>query len=190
MADDEPLIEQLASALARVPGASMREIAASAGVGRTTLHRAFGRRGALIEQVGRHVLAEWARLLDEAGIDDAPPGEALERLLAATLPLARVNALLLSEPAVYRATALTDEIERLDARLERFFARGQRAGVFRPDLPPRWLVYSVSSLLTAAWWAVQDEYVGARDAPRLLRATILEGIAGPAMRADDGAHGP
>ncbi len=190
MPDDTHLIDQLASALAREPGASMQEIATAAGVGRTTLHRAFGSRDALIEQVGRHVLAECARLFDEAGIDDAPPAEALERMLDATLPLARVHALLLSEPAVYRATALTADIERQDERLERFFARGQRAGVFRPDLPPRWLAYSIGSQLTAAWWAVHDGYVGARDAQRLLRATIVEGLAGPALRSGDDADRP
>lgn len=177
MADETQLSDTVARVLAREPGSSMQEIATAAGVSRTTLHRAFGDRETLVERVSEHVLADCARLFDAAGIDDAPVLEAFDRLLDATLTLAKAYALLFAEPHVYRITRLVEEIRTQDERFERYFARGQAAGAFRPDLPARWLVYSVGSQLTAVWWATDDGFVGTRDASRLIRATVLGGIA-------------
>lgn len=182
MMAEADLIARVADALARQPGGSMQEIAAAAGVGRTTLHRAFGSREALIEGVGRHVLAECARLFDAAGIDDAPADEVLDRLIAETVLLARVYALLFAEPAVYRATALQDDIAGQEQRFERFVVRCQAAGVLRLDVPPGWLANAIGAQLGGAWWAIQEGHVGVRDAPRLLRTTLFDGIAGAAAR--------
>jgi TetR/AcrR family transcriptional repressor of mexCD-oprJ operon len=170
------LLDAVALVLARQPGSSLQEIAEAAGVSRTTLHRAFGSREALTERVTEHVLADVERLFGEAGIDDAPVLEAFDRLLAQTLPLARAYALLFADE-VYRVPRLVEEIRAQDARFERFFVRGQRDGLFRAELPPRWLVYSVGSQLCAVWWAIEDGYVGSRDAARLVRATVLDGVA-------------
>ncbi|HEX3240821.1 MAG TPA: TetR/AcrR family transcriptional regulator [Solirubrobacterales bacterium] len=177
MTDEANLFDSVASALAREPGSSMQEIAAAAGVSRTTLHRAFGDRATLVERVSEHVLADCIRLFDEARIDEGPVLEAFDRLLEVPLPLAKAYALMLAEPGAYRIARLVEEIRTQEDRLEDFFVRGQADGLFRPDLPPRWLVYSVGSQLTALWWAVDDGFVGARDATRLLRATVLGGIA-------------
>lgn len=171
------LYDAVAAALARSPGSSMQEIATAAGVSRTTLHRAFGDRATLVERVSEHVLADCSRLFDAAGIDSAPVMDSFERLIEAPLPLAKAYAMLLAEPAAYGVPKLVDAIEELDDRFERFFARGQADGLFRPELPPRWLVYSFGSQLVALWWAVDDGFVAARETTRLLRATVLGGIA-------------
>ncbi|MDO8214084.1 TetR/AcrR family transcriptional regulator [Conexibacter sp. CPCC 206217] len=177
MADQTQLFDAVARVLARQPGSSMQEIASAAGISRTTLHRAFGDRETLVERLSEHVLADCERLFDAAGIDHAPVLEAFERLLDSTLAFAKAYALLFAEPYVYRVPRLVAEIETQDARLERFFARGQVEGAFRPDLPPRWLAYSVGAQLEAIWWAIDDGHVGPREAPRLVRATVLGGIA-------------
>jgi AcrR family transcriptional regulator len=177
MKDEPNLYDAVARVLAREPGSSMQEIATAAGISRTTLHRAFGDRETLVERVSEHVLAECARLFDEADIDRAQALEAFDRLLDSTVALALAYALLFAEPHVYRIPRLVEEIRTQDERFEHFFERGQKAGVFRPDLPARWLVYSVGSQLTAIWWAIDDGFVGPRDAQRLVRATVLGGIA-------------
>ncbi|MDW5598743.1 TetR/AcrR family transcriptional regulator [Conexibacter stalactiti] len=177
MPDETQLFDAVARVLARQPGSSMQEIAGAAGISRTTLHRAFGDRETLVERLSRHVLAECERAFDAAGIDDRPVLEAFDRLLDDALALAKGFALLFAEPYVYRVPALVEEIQLQDDRLTRFFERGQTAGAFRPDLPPRWLTYSVGAQLEAIWWTIEDGHVGAREAGRLLRATILGGIA-------------
>lgn len=177
MADDTQLYEAVSQVLARKPGSSMQEIATAASISRTTLHRAFGDRNALVEQISSRALEECERIFDDAGIDDAPVLEALERLLDATLAFARAYVLLFTDPHVSRVPALVERIERLDERLGHYFERGQSAGAFRPDLPPHWLAYSVGGQFEAMWWAITDGHVGQREARRLLRATVLGGIA-------------
>lgn len=179
MADDVHLYDPIARVLAREPGASMREIATAAGVSRTTLHRAFGDRETLVERISAHGLAECAELFDAARIDDGPVLEAFDHLLDNALIVAKAYALLFTEPYVYRVPRLVEEIQTQDERLARFFARGQAEGVFRPDLPPRWLVFSFGGQLEAVWWAIDEGHVGVRDASRLLRTTVLGGIAAP-----------
>jgi TetR/AcrR family transcriptional regulator, mexCD-oprJ operon repressor len=178
MPAEPALLDAVARTLAREPGASMQQIAAASGVSRTTLHRAFGDRDTLVERASAHVLAQIEELFDAAGIDDAPVPDAFDRLLDAALPFGRACALLFSEPVVYRVPLLVERIRAQDERLARFLGRGQTDGVFRPDLPPRWLAFSVTAQLEAAWWAVEEGHVGGRGAPRLLRATILDGLAG------------
>ncbi len=177
MPDETQLFDAVARVLARQPGSSMQEIATAAGISRTTLHRAFGDRETLVEKLSAQVLAECERAFDAAEIDSAPPMEAFDRLLEHALTLAKAYSLLFAEPHVYRVPRLVDEITEQETRLARFFERGQRAGQFRPDLPPQWLAYSVGAQLEAIWWAIEDGHVGARDAGRLLHATILGGIA-------------
>lgn len=180
--DRDQLLEAAANVLAKDFGASMQAIATGAGVGRTTLHRAFPSREALVEAVSERVLAECDAVFDEARIDDAPPADAFARLIDAAARLSRGYVLILGEPHVYRVPRLVDEIERQDARVERMVVRGQADGTFRADLPPRWIVYAFGSQLVALWWAVEEGYVGPRDAPRVLRATLLDGITPQAAR--------
>lgn len=175
--DRNDLIDAAAGAIARDPAMSMQEIAAAIGVSRTTLHRAFSTREALGEAVTEWALEECARHFDAAGIDDAPVLEAFERIAAAVAPVAMAHTFLFSEHQVYRVPRLAKAIEAQDERFERYFARGQAEGVFRAELPPRWLVFSVGAQFVAIWWAIQDGFVASREAPRLLRATVLGGLA-------------
>lgn len=170
------LLDAIAGALAHNLGASMQEIADSAGVSRTTLHRTFANRQALTEALAEHALAESNRVFDEAGIDDRPVAEAFEHLSASVIPLAVAYCLLWAEPPISQTPALAEAVEVQDDRFERFFARGQAEGYFRADLAPRWLVYSIGSQAMAAWFAVRAGFVGAREAPRLFRSTVLSGV--------------
>lgn len=174
--DRDQLLEAAATVLAKDFGASMQAIAAGAGVGRTTLHRAFPSREALIEAVSDKVLADCDAVFDAAGIDDAPPAEAFDRLMESAVKLSRGYVLILGEPHVYRVPRLVQEIEAQDARVERMVVRGQADGTFRADLPPRWIVYAFGSQLVGLWWAVEEGYVGERDAPRVFRSTLVGGV--------------
>lgn len=174
--DREQLFKDVANALTTNPGASTGEIAAAAKVSRATLHRVFGSRDELTESVYGWLLERCDAVFDAAGIDEGPVLPAFERLVDDSYPIAQSYWLLVATPQLEKVPELKDAIEDQDLRLERFFARGQADGDFRPDLPARWLAYSLGSQVMSAWYLVDEGYAGARDVPRLIRIAILEGV--------------
>lgn len=178
---EDQLLTAVATALAGNLGASMQEIADEAGIGRTTLHRRFPSRQTLTDAVARHALDEADRIMSACGMDDRPAPEVLDRLAAEVLPLALTYALLWAEPPITERTPLEAEVEQLDDRFERFAARGQVDGHLRPDVPARWIVYSLGSQALAVWWAVRAGFVGVREAERLFADTALDGLRGPTV---------
>ena len=175
--DREQLFRDVANALTSNPGASTGEIAAAAKVSRATLHRVFGNRESLQEDVYGWMLLKCDEVFDAAGIDTGPVLPAFERLVEDSYPLAQSWWLLIASPSLEKIPALGGMIEAQDRRLDSFFTRGQAEGVFRPDLPPRWLVYSMGSQVMSAWYLVDEGLAGARDVPRIVRIATLEGIA-------------
>jgi len=191
----EKLFGDVANALTANHGASTGEIAAAAGVSRATLHRVFGSRDALVEEVYGWLLERCDRRLDAAGVDPAegepdrldPVLEVFDRLIDDSYPLAQSLWLLIATPRLEQNPELLARLEAQDLRFEKLFRRGQRDGVFRADLPARWLAYSLGSQVMSAWYLVDDGYAGAKDVPRLVRAAILDGVrAAPEERGGEG----
>ncbi len=174
--DREQLFRDVANALTTNPGASTGEIAAAASVSRATLHRVFGNRDSLQEDVYGWMLLKCDEVFDAAGIDDGPILPAFERLVEDSYPLAQSWWLLIASPRLEKIPALAEAIERQDERLDDFFTRGQAEGVFRPDLPPRWLAYSMGAQVMSAWYLVDEGLAGAREVPRMVRIATLDGI--------------
>ncbi len=197
-AEREQLFDDVAAALTADHSASTAEIAAAAGVSRATLHRVFGNREKLVETIYGWLLDSCAAHFDRAGVDPAgeagvasgpdpadEPGaasdldpvlEVFDRLIEDSYPLAQSLWLLIATPSLGENRRLLDRLEEQDLRLERLFVRGQADGVFRRDLPARWLAYSLGAQVISAWYLVDDGYAGARDVPRLVRAAILDGV--------------
>lgn len=174
--DREQLFRDVANALTANHGASTGEIAAAAKVSRATLHRTFGSRDELVEAVYSWLLGQCDEVFDAAGIDDGPVMPAFDRLIDDSYPLAQSYWLLIASPSLEKVPELNEKIEAQDLRLEKFFMRGQAEGDFRPDLPPRWLGYSLGAQVMSAWYLVDEGFAGAKDVPRLVRSAILEGI--------------
>lgn len=181
--DRDSLLDAAARVLAANPGAPTQRIAEGAGISRATLHRAFSTRETLVEAVCDRMLDRLRGALDAAGVDGDDVAGAFDRLTDATPVLGLVFAVLFVEPGAYGIPRVVDEIEEQDKRLEALFARGQAAGTFRTELPPRWLTYSFSSQAIAAWWAIDEGFVAPREAPRLVRTTILDGVLTDAAKA-------
>jgi AcrR family transcriptional regulator len=172
----QELLGLLAEALTANASASTSEIAAAAGVSRATLHRVFGGRDDLVATVYGWLLEQCDRVFDSSGIDDGPVLETFDRLLEDSYPIAQAYWMLIAKPELESVPEFQQGMEEQDARLERFFARGQAEGVFRPDLQPRWLAYSLGGQIMSAWYLVDDGHAGAREVPRLVRAAVIDGI--------------
>ncbi|MFI2511335.1 TetR/AcrR family transcriptional regulator [Streptomyces sp. NPDC018972] len=79
------ILEAAERVLAEEPGASMEQIAAAAGVARTTIHRRFANRQALIEALASSAARQLARAVDDGRPDTAPPLVAMHRITANVL---------------------------------------------------------------------------------------------------------
>lgn len=172
----QDLLGLLAEALTANASASTGEIAAAAGVSRATLHRVFGGRDDLVATVYGWLLEQCDRVFDRSGIDQGPVLEAFDRLVEDSYPIAQAYWMLIAKPELDSVPEFQKGMEDQDLRLEKFFARGQAEGLFRPDLPPRWLVYSLGGQIMSAWYLVDDGHAGAREVPRLVRTAVIDGI--------------
>lgn len=133
------------------PDASMEDIATAAGVSRQTVYAHFPSRDGLVAALVESARAEGLAALDAAGLDTAPPTDALRRFLDISWQLVRRYPLLL-DPAVNRIPRLDGSDPHLAVidHLERLIRRGQRAGDFDRTLSASWLATAILELGHAA----------------------------------------
>ncbi|MET7370678.1 helix-turn-helix domain-containing protein [Streptomyces sp. NPDC005566] len=108
------ILEAAEQVLAEEPGASMEQIAAAAGVARTTIHRRFASRQALIEALATSAARRLAQAVDDGRPDTAPPLVAMHRITANVLQVkgAWAFALELSADPESEAALLHQDIAR------------------------------------------------------------------------------
>lgn len=119
------------------PAASIEQIAAAADVARTTVHRHFATRDALIDALTAWADEQFRKAVDDARPETAPPLVALYEATANVLraksrwPFA-MNRALSTESAA--TTCHAEVMERCD----NLFRRAQQAGLLRPDADLLW----------------------------------------------------
>lgn len=166
--ENEALIVEAAAHLwARRSEASFEEIAQEAGVGRATVFRRFPSREALLSAVRMRAAEESLRALDAAAIEET----SAERQLVNTIEV------LVRLATRYRSVYLSSggerpvpEYDELRSRLEQLFARAQREGALRTDVPAAWLVGVFAAHLSLVARSTSS------DAEALAAATLLHGI--------------
>ena len=126
--------------------ASMEDIAATAGVSRQTVYAHFPSRDALVAALLEGASAEYAALLDDAGLDTAPPAAAMARFLDAGWRFLDRYLLLLNAPATRLPRPDSDPHDFVPPRLERLIRRGQHTGDFDPSLSAAWLAAAILGL--------------------------------------------
>ena len=177
------LLQVAAEVLVADPRASLGEVAAAAGVGRTTLHKRYPTREALLLAVAHDSVDRFADAVADSGIALLAPHAtaadataALRRLVEALVPLGARLEFLLRQPSLDDDPALAARIEQLDAPIEEFVRRAQRAGAVRREMPVWWVVSTLYALTYSAWDGVARGRLAARDAPDLAFGALLAGI--------------
>lgn len=127
------------------PDASMDEIARAAGVTRQTVYAHFPSRDALIDAVVEQATAEVTGLLDGLDLDQAPPAQALTRLLDAGWRVAARYPFLWLQPAVDPGKDADRHASVLDRMLD-IVRRGQASGDFDASVPAHWLLSACLAL--------------------------------------------
>jgi AcrR family transcriptional regulator len=127
----------------------MDEIARAAGVSRQTVYAHFPSRDALIDAVTGQASAEFTGLLDGLDIDQAPPAQALSRLLDAGWQTAARYPFLWLQPGVDPGKDAERHAPVLDRMLD-IVRRGQASGDFDASVPATWLLSASLALGRAA----------------------------------------
>ena len=161
---------------------SLAELAARIGIGRTTLHRMFPTREAVLTAVAHDAIDHLTHVYAQAGLDpDGPAGpapdvlEPLRRLVEMLVPLGPRLIFVL------RATELRDDVDierrvtELDEPLIRAVEHAQRHGALDPDLPQWWIIESLYAVVYIAWEQVERGRLAVRDAAPLVLRTWLQG---------------
>jgi AcrR family transcriptional regulator len=174
-------------ALAGDPDASMAEIARRAGVVRATIYAHFPTREALLDAVMESAVAQVADATAAAEPTRGEPEEALERVLRATWEkLSLFHALL----AINTARLSVEELHRRHQPVMMHFAplieRGQKAGVFRRDVPIAWHLAVMRAIVHAASAELRNGRLSEADVEQTMLTTVLAALAPPARGRPSG----
>lgn len=159
--------------LAQDPGTSMAAIASAAGVDRTTVHRRFANREALLSAVFQAKLDSAEHVLDQARLAEAPLPVALHRYLEGIIPVSR------EWPVDTRLMMQKDPAARVrrqeqSARLDAFIRRALDEGYLRPDVDAAWARAILDELVDTAAHRFPD--LEPPQAADLVAATLLNGL--------------
>ncbi|MEV4764525.1 helix-turn-helix domain-containing protein [Micromonospora chokoriensis] len=159
--------------LAEDPGTSMSAVAAAAGVDRTTVHRRFANREALLSAVFEAKLDSAENVLDEARLTEAPVPVALHRYVEGIVPVSRewpldTRRMMQNDPAA------SVRRQEQSARVDAFIRRSRDEGYLRGDVDMTWARTVLDQLVDAA--AHQFPTLTPPQAADLVVATFMNGL--------------
>ncbi|GIJ75047.1 TetR/AcrR family transcriptional regulator [Virgisporangium ochraceum] len=167
------ILRAAVTCLGRDPAASMNDIAREAGVGRVTVYAHYPSREALVEAAMVHVLAEGDEVLATVDLTGDPRDGLRALIEAGWMLLAQSTSVLEAALAALPPGRVQDLHAGPEQRIHDLVRRGQALGVFRTDLPARWLASVLHHLLHGAVADVAAGRLDPADAPRYLSAVTL-----------------
>lgn len=142
----EHIIHSAMELLADHPAATMDELTAASGLGRTTVYRHFHSREQLVAAVYAGAFEGARRVFAEAGMDDCVPTVLLDRAVQAAIRALRAYPVLVIGPGPEAAADHSGPAGRRAACVEplaQAMSAAQRHGLLDASLPPRWLASSL-----------------------------------------------
>ncbi|MGV9801314.1 TetR/AcrR family transcriptional regulator [Mycobacterium sp. NPDC003449] len=148
------ILDAAMTVLADQPAAALGDIAAAAGVGRSTVHRYYPERTDLLRALARHVHELSNAAIDRADPTHGPAGAALRRVVESQLDLGPIVLFVYSEPTIL---ADPDLAAHLDTGDEAIVEVLNRASTARPEYPPGWARRVFWALILAGYEAAKQD---------------------------------
>ncbi len=150
------------------PGASMSDVAASAGVARATVYRYFPNRQALLDELALLALREADQRIASARIHEVPTEEAISRVVRALADIGDAFIVLAQQ------RARPAEFERtLAVPLRQLFERGQASGDIRDDIAVSWLTEALLGITLSVLTSKPSQ--GREDSVAAIASLFLDG---------------
>lgn len=165
------ILEAAERVLADNPAASLEQVAEAAGVARTTVHRRFANRQALVDALAVAAARHLRNAVDAAHPDTAPPLVALHQITANVIRTKGSWRFALAAADTPGSAAEADQQE-LARRCEELFGRAREQGALASDADLRWTRRVYYALIGEA---VQDHDDADTLAARVVR-TLLQGV--------------
>lgn len=195
-ASNEVMIDALTAVLLERPEASLGELAASIGVGRTTLHRRFPTRHDVLRAIALRALDRLTDAYAGAELDTAfrvaPRTDeadtiasgltALRSVIDHLIPSGPSLTFLLRSGDLAKDGDLEQRIQEMDTPMLAALDRGQHLGVLSSATGSIWLLETLYALVYIAWEQIERGALAPLDATERVLATWLHGVAGPAQR--------
>lgn len=131
------ILEAAERVLAADPGASMEQIATAAGLARTTVHRRFANRQAVLDALAVAAARQLLDAVDDGRPDTAPPLVALHRITANVLQVKHSWTYALGLPPAPGSEAARMHAE-VQARCIAVLGRARHDGLLGPDTDLEW----------------------------------------------------
>lgn len=176
-ADAERNLRQILEAAERVlaadPAASVEQIADAAGVARTTVHRRFASRQALVDALVTTATQRVIDAVEAARPDVVPPLVALHQATANVLRVKAGWRFALSHPAP-PGSAAAEGMEWIVRRTRELFRQSQERGLIDAHADPEWVRRVHFALIGEA---LQDEEADIDALAARVVDTLLHGFA-------------
>jgi TetR/AcrR family transcriptional regulator, mexCD-oprJ operon repressor len=173
------ILDAALDCLARDPQANVLDIAQAAGVGRVTLYGHFATRGQLIEAAFVHALRQAEEVLDALDLS-GDPRDALSTLASTSWQIMdRYRGALAAAQRELPLGRIRSHVDEPMYRVAGLIGRGQRAGVFRTDLPVDWLVAMFYNVMHGAVSEIAAGRLRPEEASRVIIATLLAAYTPP-----------
>jgi len=166
------IVAAAAEILATGADASMADVAAAAGMARATVYRYFPTRQALLDRVAEVAAADVGARLADARLESVSADEAVVRAVRAFFDVRHYFAVL-----ARRRVPPADDAPRetlIEEPLRQMFARGQKSGVFRSDIPVEWLAAGLVNIVASVVSTLPAR--GRDDTVDLVSGLFLEGV--------------